>query len=328
MAVKPKSPRKTTTQYSGAGDAVRSFELLWRTKERPNRGPKPGLSLDQIVQAAIEVADSEGLSALSMQRVAEALGFTTMSLYRYVPSKAELLDLMVDAVTGELPLVDSVAGGWREKLEASARADWALYHRHPWVLHITPVRPVLGPNGLATYDAVMRAISGIGLTHREMVAVVHLVDGYVRGAGRLAVDAMEAERETGVTDEQWWSERAYFWGTLFNPSRHPTLAEILASGAFDAHPFTEEGFVFGLQRVLDGIEVLVRSRSGQRDESRPEPRLPPLARDETARDTKKEEERTCPQCGGVIAQAFTGRPRAYCSRACQQRAYRARRSSD
>lgn len=310
---------------------MRSFELLWRTKERPSRGPKPGLSLDRIVQVAIEVADSEGLSALSMQRVAEALGFTTMSLYRYVPSKAELLDLMVDAVTGELPLVDNVAGGWRAKLEASARADWALYHRHPWILHITPVRPVMGPNGLASYDAVTRAISRIGLTHREMLAVVHLVDGYVRGAGRLSVDAVEAERETGVTDEQWWSERAYFWGTLFDPNRHPTLAEILASGAFNAHPFTEEGFVFGLQRVLDGIEVLVQSRAGrrdERDESPPEPRLPTPARDETPRDTKNEEERTCLQCGDVIAQAVTGRPRAYCSRACQQRAYRARNTSD
>jgi AcrR family transcriptional regulator len=329
MAVKPTIRRKTTTEYSGGGDAVRSLELLWGVRERPNRGPKPGLRLERIVQAAIELADSEGLSALSMQRVAEKLGFTTMSLYRYVPSKAELLDLMLDTVTGELPLLDSVPGGWRVKLEASALADWALYHRHLWFLQVTPVRPVMGPNGMASYDASIRAVSGIGLTDREMLAVVHLVDGYVRGAGRLSVDAIVAEHETGVTDEQWWSERAYFWEKLFEPSRHPTLAKVLASGALDAHPFTEEGFVFGLQRVLDGIEALVRSRSGVRDENHAAPGSPAPTRDETPRDTAVgENEPACVQCGGVIAQAATGRPRAYCSRACQQRAYRARNASD
>ena len=143
MAVKPTRRRKTATEYSGGGDAVRSLELLWGARKRPSRGPKPGLSLDQIVRAAIELADGEGLSALSMQRVAGKLGFTTMSLYRYVPSKAELLDLMLDTVAGELPLVDDVPGGWRAKLEAAALADWALYHRHPWFLHVTPVRPVM-----------------------------------------------------------------------------------------------------------------------------------------------------------------------------------------
>lgn len=329
MAVKPKRRRKTATEYSGGGDAVRSLELLWGARKRPNRGPKPGLSLDQIVRAAIELADGEGLSALSMQRVAAKLGFTTMSLYRYVPSKAELLDLMLDTAAGELPLVDGVPGGWRAKLEAVALADWALYHRHPWFLHVTPVRPVMGPNGLAAYDAELRAACGIGLSDREVLAVVHLVDGYARGAARLAVDASEAEHETGVTDEQWWSERAYFRDRLFDPSRHPTMAKLMRSGAFDAHPFTEEGFVFGLHRVLDGIEALVRSRSGQCDES-PEASRPTAREcDETPGEVpRRDEGPACAQCGGEIARPATGRPRAYCSRACQQRAYRARNASD
>ncbi|WP_437759786.1 TetR/AcrR family transcriptional regulator [Sorangium sp. So ce1389] len=329
MAVKQKGRRKTATEYSGGGDAVRSLELLWGARRRPNRGPRPGLSLDQIVRAAIELADGEGLSALSMQRVAGKLGFTTMSLYRYVPSKAELLDLMLDAAAGELPLVDSVPGGWRAKLEAAALADWALYHRHPWFLLVTPVRPVMGPNGMAAYDAELRAACGIGLTDREVIAVVHLVDGYVRGAARLSVDAAEAEQETGVTDEQWWSERAYFWDKLFDPARLPTMAKLMRSGAFDAHPFTEEGFLFGLQRVLDGIEALVLSRSRLRDESPESSRPPARVRDETPGDApRRDEGPTCAQCGGEIAQPATGRPRAYCSRACQQRAYRARNAPD
>ncbi|AUX39925.1 TetR family transcriptional regulator [Sorangium cellulosum] len=329
MTVKPKRRRKTATEYSGGGDAVRSLELLWGVRKRPSRGPKPGLSLDRIVRAAIELADGEGFSALSMQRVAAALGFTTMSLYRYVPSKAELLDLMLDTVARELPLVDDVPGGWRAKLEASALADWALYHRHPWFLHVTPVRPVMGPNGMAVYDAELRAVSGIGLTDREVLDVVHLVDGYVRGAARLSVDAAEAEQETGVTDEQWWSERTYFWDRLFDPARLPTMARMMRSGAFDEHPFVEAGFLFGLQRVLDGIEALVRSRSGQCDESGETSRPTAQARDESADDvSRRGEGPTCAQCGGAIAQPATGRPRAYCSRACQQRAYRARSASE
>ncbi|WP_437324559.1 TetR/AcrR family transcriptional regulator [Sorangium sp. So ce381] len=329
MAVKPKRRRKTATEYSGGGDAVRGLELLWGVRKQPSRGPRPGLSLDQIVRAAIELADGEGLSALSMQRVAGKLGFTTMSLYRYVPGKAELLDLMLDTAAGELPLVDSVPGGWRAKLEAAALADWALYHRHPWFLHVTPVRPVMGPNGMAAYDAELRAVCGIGLTPREVLAAVHLVDGYVRGAARLSVDAAEAEQETGVTDEQWWSERAYFWDKLFDPGRHPTMAELMRSGAFDDHPFTEDVFLFGLHRVLDGIEALVRLRSGGRDETRDVSAAPARECDEIPGDAPRHDEGpTCAQCGREIAQPATGRPRAYCSRACQQRAYRARNASD
>ncbi|WP_437730478.1 TetR/AcrR family transcriptional regulator [Sorangium sp. So ce1335] len=325
MAVKPKRRRKSATEYSGGGDAVRSLDLLWGVKKRSSRGPRPGLSLDQIVRAAIELADGEGLSALSMQRVAAKLGFTPMSLYRYVPSKAELLDLMLDAAAGEMPLVDGVPGGWRAKLEASALADWALYHRHPWFLHVTPVRPVMGPKGMATYEAALRAVAGIGLTDREMLAAVHLVDSYVRGAGRLSVDRAEAEQETGVSDEQWWSERAYFWDKLFDPARYPTMAQMMSSGAFDEDPFTKDVFLFGLQRVLDGIEALVRSRSGPCDESRETSRLSGPDCDETPDEPpRRDEGSTCAQCGGEIAQPATGRPRAYCSRACQQRAYRAR----
>ncbi|WP_165373996.1 TetR/AcrR family transcriptional regulator [Sorangium sp. Soce836] len=329
MAVKPKRRRKTATEYSGGGDAVRSLELLWGVRRRPSRGPRPGLSLDQIVRAAIELADAEGLSALSMQRVAAKLGFTTMSLYRYVPSKAELLDLMLDTAAGEMSLVDGVPGGWRAKLEASALADWALYHRHPWFLHVTPVRPVMGPKGMAAYEATLRAVAGIGLTDREALAAVHLVDSYTRGAGRLSVDRAEAEQETGVTDEQWWSERAYFWDKLFDPARYPTMAKMMGSGAFDEHPFTEEMFLFGLQRVLDGIEALVRSRSGRCDESRETSRPTAQVRDETPDQAPPQDEApTCAQCGGAIDQPATGRPRAYCSRACQQRAYRARNASE
>ena len=121
-------------ETSGAGDIVRTLELLWDGGPRPSRGPKPGLTLDRIVEAAVRIADEEGLGAVSMRRIATELGTGAMSLYRYVPGKAELLDLMLDRVQrpSENP-ADLGDGTWRAALEAMARATLALYTRHPWL---------------------------------------------------------------------------------------------------------------------------------------------------------------------------------------------------
>src|SRR5438105_13318066 len=114
------------------GDLTASVELLWGPGKRPSRGPKPGLSLERIVLAAIAIADAEGLSAVSMQRVAAECGFTTMSLYRYVPSKNELLDLMIDTAVGQPPKLHEIPGGWRPKLAEWAWQTWSGFHQHPW----------------------------------------------------------------------------------------------------------------------------------------------------------------------------------------------------
>src|SRR5690606_20875133 len=119
--------RRVTVEYSGKGDPARSLALLWRTSERVSRKGKPDLSVDRIVRAAIEVADTEGLQARSMRRVAERLGVGTMSLYTYVPGNPELLDVMLDTVYGETARPEDVPGGWRARLELIARENWALY---------------------------------------------------------------------------------------------------------------------------------------------------------------------------------------------------------
>ena len=181
------------TEYAGSGE--RSLELLWRTSAQPTRGPKPKLDLDQIVKVAIELADEEGFAPLSMRKVAERLGVGTMSLYTYVPGKAELLDLMIDA-TAALPSAPA-DGTWRERLERIAREGWDRFHRHPWLLEITMVRPVLGPNVTARYDHELQAIDGIGLTDVEMDAVVTVIAGHVEGAARRALEAALAEQRTG-----------------------------------------------------------------------------------------------------------------------------------
>lgn len=255
-----------TTEYSSSGDPARSLALLWRTKERASRKGKPELSVDRIVRAAIELADVEGLAALSMRRIAERLGVGTMSLYTYVPGKAELLDLMLDTVAGETARSDELSGDWRARLEQIARENWALYLRHPWLLQVaTNSRPVLGPNVIAKYDYELRAIDGIGLSDLEMDSVLTLVSGYVHGAARGAVEAATAVQHTGMTDEQWWAAHAPFLTKVFDPGRYPTAARVGATAGevYEAAFDPEHAFEFGLQRVLDGIDVLIRSRSAE-----------------------------------------------------------------
>jgi AcrR family transcriptional regulator len=255
------------TEYTGRGDPARSMALLWGAQKSPTRGPKPGLSVERIVAAAIELADGAGLAALSMRRVAEHLGVGTRSLYTYVPGKAELLDVMLDTVLGEVAVPADVPG-WRAALEARARADWDLYHRHPWVLQVSGARALLGPNETALYEATLGAVAGTGLGGREMVLVVSLVTGYVRGAAQGAVEAARAEQGTGVSDEQWWAARERIFDTYYDASRYPTLTSVAASGAFeplgDASEYNlsqaVDAFEFGLQRVLDGVEAFVGAR--------------------------------------------------------------------
>jgi AcrR family transcriptional regulator len=260
-----------TTDYSGSGDPARSLPLLWRDTKLPTRGPRPGLSVDKVVAAAVELADAEGLTALSMRRVADRLGVGTMSLYTYVPAKAELLDLMLDTVLAEEARPDGAAGGWRAGLELRAREDWALFHRHPWILQITPSRSLLGPNETDLFEATLRAVDGIGLSGTEMVLVVNLVADYTRGAADTAVGAAQAERRTGISDEEWWKAREPLFDKYYDPDRFPTVTRVAAAGAFDQPSregeytvaWARESFEFGLRRLLDGIEAFVAARAAE-----------------------------------------------------------------
>jgi AcrR family transcriptional regulator len=133
-------------------DLPASVELLWGLRDRSRRGgPKPALSLDRIVSAAIELADAGGLAAVSMSRLADKLGFTTMSLYRYIASKEELLLLMIDASIGPPPQVDGSAG-WRERAEAWSRELLVFYRTHPWILEVPISGLPAGPRQLLWFD--------------------------------------------------------------------------------------------------------------------------------------------------------------------------------
>ena len=257
-------------EYSGRGDAVRSMELLWGRTAPGTRGPKQGTDLDSVVAAAIEIADAEGLEAVSMRRVAERLGLGTMSLYTYVPGKGELLDLMLDTVYGEQLTEPMPAGGSpREALETIARRAWDFHHRHRWTLYIATSRSVLGPNEVAAFEASLAGAADLGVPARDVVAIIDVLSMFVRGAARDAVEAADAERATGMTEMEWWTARDAILTEKMGAGDYPTLSRLEADGAFSVPDDTSnynlrfilDDFEFGLQRLLDGIEAYVDARA-------------------------------------------------------------------
>ncbi|SDP67406.1 regulatory protein, tetR family [Lentzea jiangxiensis] len=247
-------------EHTGSGDPARTLALLWRTQERVSRKGKPDLSVDRIVQAGIALADADGLKALSMRRVAESLGVGTMSLYTYVPGKGELVDVMVDtvqAVTGR-----EQSPGWREHLAYVARENLRLHRRHPWLLQVAPSRTVLGPQVAAKYDFELRGLEGVGLSDVEMDSVLNLVLGHVQNSARGLTAAAVTEKETGLTDQQWWDAAAPVLMTVFDPARYPVAARVGgAVGQAHHSAFSpEHSFEFGLEMILDGVERLIESR--------------------------------------------------------------------
>jgi len=251
-----------TTDFSGAGDPRRSIELLWRVREKSRPGPKPRFTVEDVAAAAIAIADADGLGALSMRRVAERLGVSAMSLYTYVPAKAELIDLMLDTICTETARPDEVPGGWRARVELVARENWALYLRHPWLLQVATARPPLGPNLIAKYDFELRAVDGIGLTDVEMDLVVQTIGDYVHGAARSAVAATLIAQRTGLTDDQWWEQAGPALAQVYDPAAHPTATRVgAAAGAeYQGPADPARAFDFGLRCLLDGITARIDSR--------------------------------------------------------------------
>jgi len=245
------------TSSERAESLRRSLALLWGKGGEPGRGPKPALSRERIIGTAIAIADEEGLGALSMRRIAGVLGVGAMSLYRYVPGKDELIDLMVDHVYGEGPDLDE-SGTWRQRLEAACRGEWAHYHRHPWLLHVAQGRPLMGPNSLRVTEATLRILDGTGLDGREMIDTIVTTSAWVAGLARTSVEASRAASETGVSDDEWWAAQEPYLVDALAGVRYPMLGRVADSGGFDA--MNDRAFEFGLRRLLDGLEAFVESR--------------------------------------------------------------------
>ncbi len=250
-------------EISGRGDPLKSLQLLWGRAEAPKRGPKARASVAELVAAAVAIADAEGLDAVSTRRVADAVGISSMSFYTHIPGKTELLDLMLDAVAGEV-LKDRPAfkpAEWRANLTRVAHDYRAFYLAHPWVIQLATHRPVLGPNTFRSADVALSAIEGLGLTDLEMDRVMTLVLDYVHGAVRNAAREKRVKDLTGMTDEEWWHRVAPFLETLdFAP--YPVLSRVgkTAGETYGAHD-PEGAFAFGLERVLDGLTTFIRGKA-------------------------------------------------------------------
>jgi AcrR family transcriptional regulator len=236
-------------------DAIpRVLELLWR-EPPPTRRPR-GLSRDRIVAAAIEIADADGLAGLSMARLADHLGCGTMSLYRHVAGKDELLVLMLSAAAGPPPA--SRDDDWRRALSAWADGLWEVYHRHPWMLPAAASGPPADPGQLAWLEAGLSALSPTGLPERDKLSAVISLLHYVRGAAALAIDSTGS---AALVEPARYSE---VLRRLLDAERYPAIGAALSAGAFDPiegqHPRAD--FRTGVQRVLDGIELRTRHGAG------------------------------------------------------------------
>lgn len=239
-------------------DPTATVGLLWGDTPRRTRGPKPSLSVAKVVHAAIVLADEEGLDAVTMRRVAQHLGVTTMAPYRYVPGKDELLALMVDTAVGEPPGFDDVAGDWRRGLTRWARRRLGVYRRHPWMLEVATDRHLMGPNETAWLDAGLGTLADLGLDEGEMVQFVLLVGNYVRGCAQTMVARGALAPDTPTPDGDRSTPSAALVARLSDPSRYPMVARAVSAGAFPPPGRDTDVFLHGLECILDGIEVTVQ----------------------------------------------------------------------
>jgi AcrR family transcriptional regulator len=250
------------TERTGAGDPARTLQLLWRDTASPRRGPRQGLSIDAVIDAATELADAEGLDAVTMRRVAQVLGVATMTLYTYVPGKAELLDLMLDAAYARMPRTDPTGRPWRQRLTTIAEENRRLFEAHPWAATVSTARPSLGPGQMAKYEHELSALEGLGLDDVEMDAALTYLLTFVQAWARSAADARAAVRDSAMTDEQWWAANEPLLARVFDTSAYPIAARVgSAVGAAHGAAYSpEHAYDFGLRRLLDGLATLVDRR--------------------------------------------------------------------
>ena len=232
----------------------------WGVRARAGRGPKPGLSLDRIVDAAVSVADAEGLTAVSMNRVAKQLGSSPMSLYRYLESKDELLALMVDAAFGPVP-PHADDEDWRAGLQRWAWGVLDAMQAHSWAVRVPITGPPIAPNSVAWLDDALRSLRDTGLAEAEKASVVMMLTGYVRHHVMLMGEIQAHMFASPSNPDDAMRAYSDAMRRLTDPDRFPALRLLLDAGVFEQADPPEEEFAFGLDRLLDGVAALVRERA-------------------------------------------------------------------
>ncbi|MEU4265767.1 TetR/AcrR family transcriptional regulator [Streptomyces argenteolus] len=248
---------------SGGTGLPASIEAAWGLRDRPVKGPKPGLTLDRIVAAAVALAASEGLTAVSMGRVAKDLGASTMALYRYVSAKEELYVLMQEAAIGRPPPLPApeAGAGWREAISRWAWARRETLHRNLWSLRIPVSGPPASPNSVAWWERGLQALEGSGLGESDKISVILLISGFVRNEALLMSDLAAAVEAKGVPAQEVMARWERTVERLVDPVRHPALTRLLETGIMNEPDEADHEFAFGLERLLDGTEALIRKGS-------------------------------------------------------------------
>lgn len=226
---------------------------IWMRSERPTRGPRPAHSRADIAATAVRLADAEGIEAVSLRRVATRLGTGTTTLYRYIASKEELFELMIDSAIGEREPPEPT-GDWRGDLQAIAYENRAMALRHPWLATLPATRPVLGPNSLAWIEATYATVGGLGLDPDEMLTQIGTLQTFVRGHVIAELAEQEAARRSRVDTATWMATQARYGEMIFNSGKYPCLSRIMMEAEMPhAHDRFERAFRHGLDHILTGI---------------------------------------------------------------------------
>ena len=231
------------------------LDLLWGRREVGRRGPKPGLNVDAIVAAAVDIANAEGLAAVSMARVAKAVGFTTMSLYRYVTNKDELLQLMWNASADGVMEFELEGDTWRSRLRSWAMAQREAIARNIWIVQMPMATPPLAPNSLRWMEVGLEALDDTGLDDGDKMRILGLISSHALIDARMAYDAQQA-MGAGAAPVDYTA----ILREVVEEERFPQLHRVAWSGAADdpgpgGDPFAE--YRFDLEVMLDGIEALI-----------------------------------------------------------------------
>jgi AcrR family transcriptional regulator len=256
MAMVMTTPIHCIGRYTVLNDVTVALErgivggmLVWERPEPPDRPVLAPLSRERIVAAAIGLADADGLAAVSLRKVAAALDVGPMRLYGYIDTKEELLELMLDAVHAE---IRPAGDGWRQVLRSLAEATRQAAHQHEWFADLIGGRPQLGPNTLASGDAVVAAMGGVDLD--TVVPAVAAVNAYVVGAVRREIAERRAERASGMDIKEFQAAFGPYLSRTFATGRYPALATVVRDGP---HLTADETFQTGLDYLLDGIEARI-----------------------------------------------------------------------
>ncbi|WP_162448698.1 TetR/AcrR family transcriptional regulator [Phytoactinopolyspora mesophila] len=221
------------------GYPVRTLELMWGLTTPSSRGPKASLNVEKIVRTAIGIADAEGLDAVSMRRIAEELGFTTMSIYRHIPSKEDLLDLMQDAaaeIPADVDFADMPQDNWREAIHWWAQHNLMMFRRHPWWLDLPISAPPMGPHHVRWMEQILHALRPTGLPADEKLGILLLVSMYALSIGRLDYSMSQGSARTGVQPEEWVKVYSETLAKVIDPAEFPAVAELIQANVLFAGP--------------------------------------------------------------------------------------------